>query len=477
MKKIAVIGFGISGQAIVRFLSTVVGQKEKAENLPNEIHVFDSKSSESVDSEVLANFTNNSNIEFHFETNDFDVTEFDEIVISPGVPMKIPVLQRAIENKIPIKNDVTLFIEKWRSISHFRENNPNSGKIIGVTGSNGKSTVVSLLHEYLKGIGENVILAGNIGNSPLDIFDKDFGSGSKIEESIIILELSSFQLEAFRKEHFLDICVITNISSNHLDRYENNIKLYAQAKMKGIDYFKTNVVVWGPDSGNQKYIIPEINLDNLIQTDYDILESTFPDTENRKLIGQHNLQNIAMVYSVLDLLRVDSSHDEIIREFTGLEHRLEFVSEIGGVKYINDSKSTSPEALRVALEAVNENLSIKNDSLKNNDENSTDQKNVILITGGVDKDMDFEYLEHQFSNLKQVILLPGTISEKITKISEKVNVPIKKVDDMNQAVEFAKTVSVVGDTVLLSPGSGSHNLYKNFEERGKDFKNIVKKKR
>jgi UDP-N-acetylmuramoylalanine--D-glutamate ligase len=205
------------------------------------------------------------------------------------------------------------------------------------------------------------------------------------------------------------------------------------------------------------------------------LESTFPDTENRKLIGQHNLQNIAMVYSVLDLLRVDSSHDEIIREFPGLEHRLEFVSEIGGVKYINDSKSTSPEALRVALEAVNENLSIKNDSLKNNDENSTDQKNVILITGGVDKDMDFEYLEHQFSNLKQVILLPGTISEKITKISEKVNVPIKKVDDMNQAVEFAKTVSVVGDTVLLSPGSGSHNLYKNFEERGKDFKNIVKK--
>jgi UDP-N-acetylmuramoylalanine--D-glutamate ligase len=161
-----------------------------------------------------------------------------------------------------------------------------------------------------------------------------------------------------------------------------------------------------------------------------------------------------MAYGVLNKLNVDLSHEQITRNFEGLEHRIEFVREIDGVKYINDSKSSSPDATRAAIESL------------------TNTKNIILILGGNDKSMKFDLLNHNIrENVKQIILLPGNIEEKIK--SEFSDLEIKELSDLDSSVRYAKDIAEKGDIVLLSPAATSFKLYENYEERGRHFKEIV----
>jgi len=450
MKKIAVIGFGVSGQAISKHFL-----KENSE-----ISVYDSRNRNTFEESLLSGF---KKIEFNFSTTDFNEEDFDLIMVSPGVSLSLPVLLRAKEKKIPVKNDVTLFIEKWRE----------TGPIVGVTGSNGKTTIVNLLHAYLKKTGVKSILAGNVGNSPLN----EIGRHKK--GTVAVLELSSYQLESFSSEHYLDVCLITNLSSNHLDRYDGSMSKYAEAKMQGIDSQKTKVVICSDDEGIKKYVIPKLKtknislisletpIDQVIQdgvysdSDNDLVVSNnqklfkvFKDVNNRKLIGIHNLYNIAMIYGVLNKLNIDLSHDEIIRDFKGLEHRIELVRDINGVKYINDSKSSSPDATRVAIESL------------------TKIKNIILILGGNDKGMKFDLLNESIrENVKKVILLPGDIEGKIKKTFPSLD--IKEFENLEEVISFTKEIAIKGDIVLLSPSATSFKLYKNYEERGEHFKKIV----
>ncbi len=457
-EKVAVIGFGVTGKSVAKFLLS----KDV------DVHVFDSKKRDSFDPVELQKFLD---VTFHFETNDFDPTEYAYLVTSPGASLEISPIKKALALGVPVHNDLTLFIEAWRKI----------GKIVGVTGSNGKTTTVSLMYEALKKITPT-ILAGNIGNSPLDLLDIGYPKGV-----VAVLEISSYQLELFRPEHYLDVCVVTNLSSNHLDRYNGSMLEYGAAKLRGIDKKKTKTIVCADDPGTQKYLLNQIKCDQVfvvsfeIATDQIILPGIYIDRnnalifksnpkldcdvifdkiENRKLIGIHNLYNISFILLTIKLLdlEVNNSVINIIRSFDSLEHRLEKVTEKNGVVYVNDSKSTSPDSIRVALEALGNN------------------KNIILIAGGDDKDMSFDYLAEFFSEkVKNLIIIPGEISKKLIKAAKaSENVPINETNNLAEATTFAAKIAEVGDVVLLSPGSYSKNYFKDYKDRGNKFKEFVR---
>lgn len=453
--KAAVIGFGITGQSLSRFL---VDRGYKVE-------IFDLRAEAEFELNLLKKF-NQDDVRFNFSSNDFDESSFDLIAVSPGVSPNLPVLKRAISKKIPIHNDITLFIESWQDI----------GPIVGVTGSNGKSTVVSLLYYYLQKIGVNSLLAGNIGNSPLEELNKKYPKGT-----IVILELSSYQLDYFGPNHYVDVCLITNLSSNHLDRYDGNMQNYALAKMRGINSKKTKTILCFDDFGTKKYILPKFwgkelylvsletsvseatqngiysgnNGDLFLKKDKEE-KNVFDNAGNRNLIGLHNLYNIGFSIAVLDCLGINLNYPDIFRQFRGLEHRIEFVDEINGVRYINDSKSTSPDSTRVALESV------------------ATGKNVFLIMGGKDKGMDYNSLIPQIEQfVKKLAVLPGNSSQKIKKTFLDTGAEIIEVANLQDALKKLNKLAKNGDVILLSPGSASTGIYKNFEERGRHFKEIV----
>ncbi|HMO78829.1 MAG TPA: UDP-N-acetylmuramoyl-L-alanine--D-glutamate ligase [Candidatus Paceibacterota bacterium] len=469
LPKVAVVGFGVTGKAVINFL--------KKENY--EIHLFESKRKEDFDQNEI---NKNKDVIFHFEKVDFDPKEFSFVVTSPGASLEIPPIKKALKAHIPVHNDLTLFMQKWRKI----------GKVIGITGSNGKTTTASLLYDCLKKVTPT-ILGGNIGNSPLDLLDIKYP-----KNTIAVLEISSNQLDLFKPEDFLDICSITNLSSNHLDRYNGSMQEYAFAKMRGIDKKKTKSIICLDDPGSQKYILPKINCDHLYGISFEMpvdqavfsgiytnnsgdliyaqinpkkqnidfdttcnfaeTEILFDKTENRKLQGVHNLYNIAFVLLSIKLagLSINQKIIKTIRNFVGLEHRIEKFAIKNGVTYINDSKSTSPDSIRAALEFI------------------PGEKNTYLIAGGDDKDMSFDFLSEIFSEkLKKLIIIAGNIDNKLKKLAKKSNVDFVEIPNLSDAVKFAAKNSKKGEFVLLSPGSYSKNFFKNFEDRGTKFKKFV----
>jgi UDP-N-acetylmuramoylalanine--D-glutamate ligase len=459
-KNVLVLGFGVTGQAVVNFLTH---QKIKHT-------VVDSKTLENFDQTLIKKYENSGLTEFIFGVNDFDnVLEYDLVMASPGVSyLHNPILKKAVEAKIEIKNDVTLFLEEWKKV----------GKTIGVTGSNGKSTIVTLIYQMILASGVNTILVGNIGKSPLDylIDEQEIGT-------IAVLELSSYQLESFKLEHVVDVAIIANLSSNHLDHYDGDFQKYADAKIKIANSQKTKLIINSDNEETNKFLGQKLKdyKNNLYQvslkTDIDEAgsdgaytnskgnifiqanhEIEFDQSKGLRVSGQHNLYNIAMALLAFDLigLEYDFKIEKAIRNFSGLEHRIEFVREIDKVKFINDSKSTTPESTRVAIESFGQ------------------EKNVILIMGGDDKDMNFNvlvpYLEQY---VKCLILLPGTADKKILKLCELSQIKYNNVVSMSDAVNKAKEFSEAGDIVLLSPSSSSLNMFNNFEHRGIEFKKYV----
>lgn len=455
-KNIAVFGLGITGKAVVNFL-----HKKEAN-----VFVYDDKSFEEIDSEFLEKFTDRVS----FVGTKRELGDVDLLVVSPGVKPSHIIYQNAIAKNIPIKNDINLFLDEWDS----------RGPVVGVTGSNGKSTVVTLLYEAVKSAGENVFLAGNIGDSPLDFFDKEIKDGT-----IVVLELSNYQLELFDENYFVDVAIITNISDNHLDRYNGSITKYAGAKLNILKPGHTKLVTNFDNQGIQRYILPSsvatkcetffvsikeepqfIKNDGVYMVGEKLIikesgeeKVSFENVNEVALIGVHNLYNIACVLEVVNLLGIDVSKVESkVREFKGLEHRIEYVDTINDIKYINDSKSTSPDATAKALDAV------------------ANKKNVILISGGDSKGVEYSSLKDYFNEfVKYLILLPGDAGEKFIKISSQFGIPYKEVPSMKKAVSVSVKIAEPGDIVLLSPGTSSLNLFKGFEDRGEQFKDLVNK--
>lgn len=471
-KKILIFGYGLTGKSALNYFST--------ENSNNIITVFDSKSIETFDDRELIKFRDNKNIKFIFGQDVLENYDFDFAIISPGVKPYHPIIKELKEREIQIYNDVSYFIEKWRDV----------GPIVGVTGSNGKSTIVSLLHHVLKGLNKNSILVGNIGKSPLDYLSKKNKPGT-----IAVIELSSYQLELFQENHYVDIAVLSNITSNHLDRYHGSISEYTNTKLKIGNSKYTKFVIDIDSQGIQKYALPNIKNYALevfpvsLETNYteSVDVGIYTDENgnlifnqdlifkigNSNLLGLHNIYNIALVLGVLNYLSIEINEavSELINNFSGLKHRIEKVDIIKEVLYVNDSKSTSPDATRVAIEAFS-NLSKNPNSNSNNN-----SKNIILILGGEDKGMSFEVFFQELSHyVKKIIMLPGNMKDAFIKQFEKENIDVEIIDaiDMKDAVVKSKSLSEPGDIVLLSPSSSSLNKYNNFEERGEDFIKCVK---
>ena len=398
--------------------------------------------------------------EIDFEEGGHSLEKFykaNEIIKSPGISEESELILKIKSKKIPIVSEIEFAFRFTSSI------------IISVTGSNGKTTTSSLIYHILKKSGLNVGLAGNIGNSFSFLIAEN-------EFDYIILELSSFQLDNIN--HFNSfISVLTNISPDHLERYDYNFENYVDSKFKIVsNHTKENYFVFNSDdkkinselktrkikstkisfsttdneSSNKGFIKNQtinINVNN---------NNLMIPIENLSLQGNHNIQNSMAAATVAKILNIsDNNIRESLGNFKSIEHRLEHVLTIQKVKYVNDSKATNVNAVYYAL-----------DSMKSS---------TVWIVGGVDKGNNYEELLPLVREKVKAIICIGIDNSKIIQSFSPFVEKIIECTKMSDAVKNAYRMADPKDTVLLSPACSSFDLYKNFEDRGTQFKNAVRK--
>ncbi|WP_297333766.1 UDP-N-acetylmuramoyl-L-alanine--D-glutamate ligase [Flavobacterium sp.] len=382
------------------------------------------------------------------------VLNADVVMKSPGIPDKSPIVKKLKEKGIPVISEIEF-------ASHFTD-----VQTIGITGSNGKTTTTMLTHYLLKQGGLGVGLAGNIGKSfAWQVAD------NKCEG--YVLELSSFQLDGI-KDYRPHIAVITNISPDHLDRYEYNYSLYIEAKFRITmnqtkdDYLvydaddeaiskwlehntvKAKLVPFSLSGNNKKGIYVEDN--NIISTIRN-KEFTMPINE-LSLEGKHNVKNAMAATAVAQLMRIrKQTIRESLSNFQGVEHRLEKVLKIQNVQYINDSKATNTNATFFALDSMT--------------------TPVVWIVGGVDKGNDYDELMPLVREKVKAIVCLGVDNQKIINAFANVVDVVVETAGMTEAVKASQKLAEKGDTVLLSPACASFDLFENYEDRGKQFKAAV----
>ncbi|WP_291104749.1 MULTISPECIES: UDP-N-acetylmuramoyl-L-alanine--D-glutamate ligase [unclassified Flavobacterium] len=380
----------------------------------------------------------------------------DVVMKSPGIPEKSPIVKKLIAKGIPVISEIEFAAPFTKAIT------------IGVTGSNGKTTITMLTHHLLKSAGLNVGLGGNIGKSfAWQVAEDKYDS--------YVLELSSFQLDGIinYKPH---IAIITNISPDHLDRYDYKYENYIASKFR-ITMNQTEedfliydaddeiIVEWLKNNKTKAQLIPfsltktfengafikDKNMEvNIINEEEFIME-----TEYIALEGKHNMKNAMAATSVAKLMKIrNATIRESLSSFQGVEHRLEKVLKIQNVQYINDSKATNVNATFFALDSMN--------------------TPTVWIVGGVDKGNDYNELMSLVREKVKAIICLGVDNKKIIDVFGNVVDIMVEVNTMEDAVKMAQRLTEKGDTVLLSPACASFDLFENYEDRGRQFKNAVK---
>ena len=398
--------------------------------------------------------------EIDFEEGGHSLEKFykaNEIIKSPGISEESELISKIKLKNIPIVSEIEFAFRFTSSI------------IISVTGSNGKTTTSSLIYHILKKSGLNVGLAGNIGNSFSFLIAEN-------EFDYVVLELSSFQLDNIN--HFNSfISVLTNISPDHLERYDYNFENYVNSKFKIVsNHTKENYFVFNSDDKkiNSELKTRKINstkisfstTDNESSNKGCIKNQTINinvnnnnlmiPIENLSLQGNHNIQNSMAAATVAKILNIsDNNIRESLGNFKSIEHRLEHVLTIQKVKYVNDSKATNVNAVYYAL-----------DSMKSS---------TVWIVGGVDKGNNYEELLPLVREKVKAIICIGIDNSKIIQSFSPFVEKIIECSKMSDAVKNAYRMADPKDTVLLSPACSSFDLYKNFEDRGTQFKNAVRK--
>jgi UDP-N-acetylmuramoylalanine--D-glutamate ligase len=382
------------------------------------------------------------------------VTQSELVVLSPGIPNTAPIVKEIERKGIPIVSEIEMAY--WLM---------PAAKLIAVTGSNGKTTTTTLIHELLKDTQYAVFCGGNIGIS----FSSLIQEARQIQHKprIFVLEISSFQLE--RIIHFRpNIAVVLNVTDDHMDRYEHDIQLYLKAKLNITrNQQESDSYVYFADDSLLKQNLPlrprklpfglARNPEMLFTADnQNIYTSDGKILINRSevaLLGEHNLLNILAALNATSDLDIPTDHvRQVLRQFTGIEHRLEFVVKIDDVAYYNDSKATNVDSVKYALKSFSQP--------------------IIIILGGRDKDSDFSrLLPFLRKNTKKAIL----IGEAATKIQQVIKNDIAHIfaESMPDAVLKARRLAQPGDVVLLSPACASFDMFENFEHRGKVFKELV----
>lgn len=438
-KKIFILGMARSGYEAAKLLS----------DYNNEIIVTDGKEQK----EELVSELESLGVKVIITSDQLSLLDdsFDYVIKNPGIKYDNPVVVKAKELGIKVINEVEMaysFLDK-------------SVNIIGVTGSNGKTTTTTLISEFMKNSFDNVYLGGNIG-IPLSNFVRDIKPNS-----YLVLEISDHQL-CDMYDFKTNVSVLTNITPTHLD-FHKSYEVYQMTKkkifnnhtsddlavinkddevsMKITDDIKSTKVYYGHDKTNLAYYDEEgiyydgklvIKLDDII------------------LKGKHNYQNImGAIIAVKKYGVTDEVIQKVLKEFKGVEHRLEYVGTINGVTYYNDSKATNCVSTITALNSFNQP--------------------TILLLGGYDRGHSFHDLDDSMKNVKCVVCF-GETKNRIEEFCNDLNIKCYKNDTLKEAMNVVKDICTPGDVVLLSPACASWDQYDRFEDRGDEFKNLVRER-
>ena len=440
--KIVILGGGESGIG-----TAILGKKEGFE-----VFVSDYGKIKKKYKQVLLHHEINWEEEAHSET---EILSADIVMKSPGIPENTPIV-------LELKNKGIRIVSEIEFAATY-----TSATLIGITGSNGKTTVATMIYKILKDAGNNVALAGNIGKSFAELVAKN-----NINQ--FVLELSSFQLDG-TYNFAPHIAILTNLSPDHLDRYGNDYDKYIASKFKIVmkqtsdDYFiydadDSMITQWISNKSIQSQLIPfslkkELKKGAYIKNN-ELIITTNNNTFTMSITklgqqGQHNIKNAMAASTASTLLNI---RKETIRRslenFQGVEHRLENVLKINNVRYINDSKGTNVNATFYALDSM--------------------EASTVWIVGGVDKGNDYSELFALVNEKVKAIICLGVDNEKIIKAFGNVVDIMVETHSMEDAVKVAYRLSKKGDNVLLSPACASFDLFENYEDRGRQFKNAVR---
>ncbi len=446
-RKVAIIGMGVSNLPLLDYM-----YQKKAF-----VTIFDEKESTMMAKEIMDKITN-YNFNYHFGKDCLKKLEgFDLIFRSPScLPTKLELKQEADRGAI-ITTEIEMLMEMCPC------------RIVGITGSDGKTTTTSLINSILKKSGYHTFLGGNIG---IPIFTQ---LEEMTPEDIVVLELSSFQLMGMKVSP--DIAVITNITPNHLNIHKD-YEEYIEAKKNIFRHQKENgILILNYDNeitrncekeaiGKVIFFSHKEKLENgfiidgnTIKECEDSIRKHILTKEDIILRGTHNLENIATAIAATKTLVTIEEATDAIKEFTPVEHRIELIREIQQVKWYNDSASSSPSRTLSGLHAFEED--------------------IILIAGGYDKNLDYKLLAAPIVKKVKALLLIGQTSGKIFDVvKEELEKQNKQLDiymceNLEQTVTLAKKLAKPGNVVLFSPASASFDMFKNFADRGNQFKSFV----
>jgi len=440
--KIVILGGGESGIG-----TAILGKKEGFE-----VFVSDYGKIKKKYKQVLLHHEINWEEEAHSET---EILSAGIVMKSPGISENTPIVLKLKKKGIRIVSEIE-FAATYTSAT-----------LIGITGSNGKTTVATMIHKILKDAGNNAAIAGNIGKSFAELVaTKDINQ--------FVLELSSFQLDG-TYNFAPHIAILTNLSPDHLDRYDNDYEKYIASKFKIVmnqkrdDYFIYDaddlmINKWISNTTIKSQLIPfslqkELKKGAYIKNN-ELIITTNNNTFTMSITklgqqGQHNIKNAMAASTASTLLNIrKATIRRSLENFQGVEHRLENVLKINNVRYINDSKGTNVNATFYALDSM--------------------EASTVWIVGGVDKGNDYSELFALVNEKVKAIICLGVDNEKIIKAFGNVVDIMVETHSMEDAVKVAYRLSKKGDNVLLSPACASFDLFENYEDRGRQFKNAVR---
>ena len=441
MKRIVILGAGESGAG-----AAVLAKKEGFDVFVSDMSAIKDKYKKLLDSHGI------EWEELHHSEE--KILNADEIIKSPGIPAEAPMVSKAVAKGIHIISEIEFAGRYTRS------------KMICITGSNGKTTTTSLIYHIFKAAGYDAGLAGNIGHSLALQVAED-------PHEYYIIELSSFQLDNMY-DFRADIAILLNITPDHLDRYDYKFENYAAAKMRIIQNQTEgdSFIYWNDDPvikrELEKYDIKAIqypfselkekgSIGYIDDGEYTIEKPTPFNMEQEalSLTGKHNIYN-SLAAGIAG--NISGIKKEVIRkslaDFPGVEHRLEKVCKVGGVQYVNDSKATNVDACWYALESM--------------------RTPTILIIGGKDKGNDYSAIRELVLKKCVGIVYLGADNAKLHAFFDPLGIPTRDTHSMRECVEACRDMARPGDTVLLSPCCASFDLFKNMEDRGEQFKQLVR---
>jgi len=450
MKKVLVIGLGISGIGSLKLL------KGRAE-----LFAYDAKKEEEIKDETKA-LLDEMGVSCFFGTD--PKGPFDQVVVSPAVPMDNPIVSKLRSEGSEIIGEMELAYRYCK------------GSFIGITGTNGKTTTTTLVGEIMKNGGKDTMVVGNIGAAVSEVCEK------ATEDTVMVTELSSFQLETVSEFH-VHISAILNLTPDHLDRHKT-FEGYIAAKARILenqtlaDFFIYNAD--DPETAKLAETVDHVNkvpfsakegceslslLSNAAYVSEGNIVVKAGGKEHKicpvdalQIPGHHNLENALAAAAIGIFAGIKAkSIGKTMRAFKGVEHRLEFVRELKGVRYINDSKGTNPDASIKALEAM--------------------PAPIIIIAGGYDKHLDFTDYINAMKGKVEYMLLLGATADQIEETALKCGFSddrIIKCSSLEVCVASAAKLAEKGFTVLLSPACASWGMFENYEQRGREFKRLVK---